>query len=547
MLRKRKPKLNSFTNKNKLLHSKNSKSTYFYKQWSSWTSACHNIFASGFRLRDGANPTRSSLAFKNPYSKNAYGRLGLNKSYILPVACSLALFLVAGFAINPFAQGEEEVYAEEGISAYAGTPEPDTNTTGMSVSLTMADPDQTLLQQNAKAGEMSYISSGFTVKTENVDGYNVYVQTAPGSTNKLTNGNISIDFVTTETPVSNFTDNTWGYAVDDTGTTVENLKYNPVPDTASIMNPAYTSSSTGETRSFTLNFATKFAKDATPGHYTSGVLLSVAAGAGEVTELGFGKTARITKMQEMTSAICNGAGIGDEGVLIDSRDNNTYWVARLNDGRCWMTQNLNLDIPEEGLNSADTDILEDWNSVTNLKYPPVKTQTEITPDFTNNTNDPNMVMSWDPEASNGKRYCSDNATDKCGLTVSRNGGHDAQGNYYTFNAATAGKGYTKDNGTIEDSSICPKGWSLPNSAEFRALLEDLTPKQAIDEMYSYAFGGLIQTGGNVLSSAGQMGYYWKSDAGTDTLAYNISLGSSAIQLAGAASRNIGTSIRCVAR
>ena len=67
-------------------------------------------------------------------------------------------------------------------------------------------------------------------------------------------------------------------------------------------------------------------------------------------------------MQDMDSQICSfvsGAGASTATQLVDTRDNNLYWVAKLEDGKCWMTSNLDLDIGglnTAPLNSNNTDI-----------------------------------------------------------------------------------------------------------------------------------------------------------------------------------------------
>ena len=51
-------------------------------------------------------------------------------------------------------------------------------------------------------------------------------------------------------------------------------------------------------------------------------------------------------MQELTSAICKSIDISSgevEGRLRDTRDDKVYWVAKLKDNNCWMTQNLDYD------------------------------------------------------------------------------------------------------------------------------------------------------------------------------------------------------------
>ena len=52
-------------------------------------------------------------------------------------------------------------------------------------------------------------------------------------------------------------------------------------------------------------------------------------------------------MQDMDNTICASVdrkGIATATQLVDMRDNNLYWVAKLDDGNCWMTSNLDLDI-----------------------------------------------------------------------------------------------------------------------------------------------------------------------------------------------------------
>ena len=79
-------------------------------------------------------------------------------------------------------------------------------------------------------------------------------------------------------------------------------------------------------------------------------------------------------MQGMTASICREIGtaadtnkaayestdaLGNKVYtkqLRDNRDNKYYWVAKLADGNCWMTQNLDLDIPAAGLDNVKSAI-----------------------------------------------------------------------------------------------------------------------------------------------------------------------------------------------
>ncbi len=73
-------------------------------------------------------------------------------------------------------------------------------------------------------------------------------------------------------------------------------------------------------------------------------------------------------MQDMTSDICNsvtGDGESTATQLVDTRDNKLYYVTKLADGHCWMTQNLDFDIEANTtLNSNTTDLNVVYDSST---------------------------------------------------------------------------------------------------------------------------------------------------------------------------------------
>ena len=78
-------------------------------------------------------------------------------------------------------------------------------------------------------------------------------------------------------------------------------------------------------------------------------------------------------MQDMTAEICNTVDVYDENSqtqLIDIRDNKLYWVAKLQDGHCWMTQNLDFNISSNiTLNSNTTDLNAIYNFQLSFKTP----------------------------------------------------------------------------------------------------------------------------------------------------------------------------------
>ena len=73
----------------------------------------------------------------------------------------------------------------------------------------------------------------------------------------------------------------------------------------------------------------------------------------------------------MTTRLCQTTEAPSELQVIDIRDDKVYWIAKLADGNCWMTQNLDLDLtsnPEADnyivLTSENTDL----NDTTSAAY-----------------------------------------------------------------------------------------------------------------------------------------------------------------------------------
>ena len=191
-------------------------------------------------------------------------------------------------------------------------------------------------------------------------------------------------------------------------------------------------------------------------------------------------------MQHMTPEICSSASIGDTKRLIDYRDDKVYWVAKLADDNCWMTQNLDLDLTSgESLTSELSDVSSSWN-------PGATTFTVANQGSTSNT----VVQSWDLgdvvwKTPNSTSSCSpsDNLyNSSCsfywqnvssgwtpmtqyrtdGVTYDANtqtyDAHYLAGNYYSYVAATAGTGASvTSRGSKAPDSICPKGFELPTS------------------------------------------------------------------------------------
>ena len=221
-------------------------------------------------------------------------------------------------------------------------------------------------------------------------------------------------------------------------------------------------------------------------------------------------------MQDMDSSICSAVEVyGDESAMqvIDTRDNKTYWIAKLADDNCWMTQNLDLDISSSRTyTNQDTDLGWNGSSYSTASWSPSRSTYSTTSSHihewcnggTWNTQygyceENDTPESYDPGNLYWNSAGSDNSdwdtyynscdystsTPSCNQSLNPiftyvGSAGTAQfhlGNYYNWAAALA----TNDSSVYDDDdlveqSICPTGWTLPKigtgNDSFQALWEE---------------------------------------------------------------------------
>lgn len=199
------------------------------------------------------------------------------------------------------------------------------------------------------------------------------------------------------------------------------------------------------------------------------------------------------RMQDMTNQICQAAtaiGNGGQIQLIDDRINldgekRLYWVAKLADGNCWMTQNLDLDlIANHTYTHADTDL--GWSSSSfdaNATWTLTSGPSTIPWDTENS-----QFTGWEssrtvPYSANPgeKYYHTSNTTaddiefsslQECTNAGYTDCGHYSAGNYYNWTASIASNDSSSITSGNAPNSICPANWRLPNalSGDFANLL-----------------------------------------------------------------------------
>lgn len=172
---------------------------------------------------------------------------------------------------------------------------------------------------------------------------------------------------------------------------------------------------------------------------------------------------QIDTMQEMSQQICINSREEETKQLEDTRlGNKLYWVTKLKDGNCWMTQNLDFDIPATVSNSS-----------TNVLGPSVTTNAhKITSIIDWSDTSATYNVYFDPENyvydgpsdshSEGEHCTTSSSLEDCRQfsQITENSDlHYHVGNYYSYSAITVG---TMDNKTGDATqSICPRGWGLP--------------------------------------------------------------------------------------
>ena len=175
----------------------------------------------------------------------------------------------------------------------------------------------------------------------------------------------------------------------------------------------------------------------------------------------------LQKMQDFTYQDCNNMTEHEERTLIDSRDNQTYTVAKLKDGKCWMTQNLRLKLSTDtALTPSTSDVSSSW-----------------TPTRSTDTASCQNGVAWNQDSESYKTIRS------CYQSESAYSTNDI---YYTHTAATAGTTANMDNnGDEATGSICPKGWRLPKTG--------IIAKSTNNEFYNMAqhyIGSMSWSGSN---------------------------------------------------
>ena len=298
-----------------------------------------------------------------------------------------------------------------------------------------------------------------------------------------------------------------------------------------------------------------------------------------------------TGINALTTAPTNGtANLSSVSALTDQRDNNTYAIAKLADGKCWMIENLRL----ESTNSDNStgNLAQGYGKSTtygNFSGLADAESTGFTSTYTANSlyysGTQEGTASIDIGTSNNPgyrmpRYNNINTFTRASSPTGNNNNMYSYGNYYTWHAAIADLTYNgTNNQSTTGTSLCPAGWHLPKGGnksneannELWSLVVDginggTKPANYDSSTYPYYTGtpegsdasnklraypnNFLYSGLFTTSSAysrGSNGLYWSSTANGNNSSYRLYLSSSGVH-PGTNNNNkyYGLSIRCTA-
>ena len=263
-------------------------------------------------------------------------------------------------------------------------------------------------------------------------------------------------------------------------------------------------------------------------------------------------------MQSLNSAICSLVSRRQTITLIDSRDDSTYEVIKLEDGNCWMRDNLALDVADASVQANLTNATTNASN-TSLGY--LKGTTTRNPN-----NDPDGQYAT---AAASASWATNSYSAPLIFTASKNSsiasatitGEDTwkYGIYYNYCAVSAGSycygngasatgGPTTDpnpSGLIDVAEdICPKNWRMPTAGgDYHTLYYGGYGYNSIVNyrtILHIPFSGYVW-GGEAFEQ-GVNGSEWSSTWGNDARMIRLFLDN---DLTGWYNRSNGIPVRCI--
>ena len=392
----------------------------------------------------------------------------------------ISLLTIPAFFITTFLLSSNNTYADGITISISGTP---TITVAPMPEGTFAD------SGNININVTSTAASGYTLAI--TGGGSTSLTGTTDNTKSITSISSAIDQNTFSTNTSY--NNMWGYKPSkhydsSTESVVDNSNYLPSPTSNGDIIDMVSDSSSND---YTMSIGARVTNTLGFQSYENNTFVIAAVGNSKCNRAATSIDDAIC-MQDMNDSVINSMTMNQQYQLIDERDNKTYYIAKMKDGRVWMTQNLDLDLSTSKPLTSDNTNLTTFGS---QNYTTDKGYSCSNADTTTNCTASDETITWVPASTTLAKsaasswsnqsytpysydyedyyyYTNTSGTNtaydtESACTSAHNDGtcpHYHVGNYYNFTAAVASNstsGITA-NYTVMGNSICPAGWRLPN-------------------------------------------------------------------------------------
>ena len=467
-------------------------------------------------------------------------------------------------------------------------------------SLTLALSSNTVNFSITPTAQGAYNSANFTVTsaTNNITGYTLVMGTNNVDLTSSTINPVTSEFPTiptlTETQdgisASAFEASTDSNILNHYGVAIGANNFNAMETEKTVKETLVNNASGVDTT--TISLASKLDLNTVPGTYSTTFNFQMTANFVPITledaYAGAGKTKATIEneeyyaMQDMTTAICNNANVINEPIeAYDTRDNTIYHIGKLADNRCWLLDNLALDLTSTDVKNAMYDSTDSThNTMTNA------TNEQLGYLFNGGRNSEDAatynlptagVANWTSSYSYSAPLVNMASKDmtRADLINPEDPLTEANdwkfGGYYNYCVASAGS-YCYGDDTSEGDAvdkldtdidaeydICPSGWRMPTggaSGEYQALANAITGGTSdwinTEPEYSNIRKALSLpiSGGFYDGSAGDQGsygYFWSSTYDSSDYMYNLFVNASEVLPQGYDDRFYGNSVRCIAQ
>ena len=340
----------------------------------------------------------------------------------------------------------------------------------------------------------------------------------------------SIDVDSDLSTLSGQSSSVWGYTTSTNGTTWSN--FNGLPKYDDTTNTAELNVTDGAAADSTTSFkiGAFAAEGQLAGDYTNVINFKVVSNVGK------------TYIQDVTSATCP----TEPTIVYDNRDEEEYTIQKLADNKCWLLDNLRLDLTDS---NVQNNLTADTTNASNTTLNYLKNGGGSTSDKYAITG----VANWTDGYVYSRPLIYAGLKDHIGLGGYEDGKY---GIHYNYCAATAGS-YCYGDGTSHGTSsgdatedICPKGWRMPAS------LETANEYDILYELYSSDYELFVNALRIPLSGAynnglaynqGESGGSWTSTYVWDDIMGSLYIDKTDVDVEAYDDRTLGCSVRCVAK